>query len=79
MMGEATALCDTIALLSEGIIVEKGASRERCRKYNHQKRIKLHLSSGEDKEFPYEKSLQMRYSDCLKQAVLKPYAHRNRF
>jgi ABC-2 type transport system ATP-binding protein len=54
-MEEATALCDTVALLNEGVIVEKGAPKEVCRKYNHQKKIKLHLSSGEDLELKHGK------------------------
>ena len=47
-MEEAYKLCDNIALLNEGVIVEKGSPKEICRKYNHQKNIKIHLSSGED-------------------------------
>ena len=54
-MEEATALCDMVALLNEGVIVEKGAPKEICRKYNHQKKIKLHLSSGEDLELKHGK------------------------
>lgn len=47
-MYEAEKLCDTIALLNEGHIVEYGAPSEICRRYNHQKRIFLHLNTGED-------------------------------
>ena len=47
-MHEAEKLCDTIALLNEGNIVEFGAPAEICRRYNHQKRIRIHLKSGED-------------------------------
>mgnify|MGYP000955726491 CR=1 FL=1 len=54
-MEEATALCDTVSLLNEGVIVEKGSPKEICRKYNHQKRINLHLSSGEDISLPHGK------------------------
>lgn len=54
-MEEAAALCDTVALLNEGVIVEKGAPKEICRKYNHQKKIKLHLSSGDDMELKHGK------------------------
>ncbi len=54
-MEEATALCDTVALLNEGVIVEKGAPKEVCRKYNHQKKIKLYLSSGDDLELKHGK------------------------
>ncbi len=47
-MHEAEKLCDTIALLNEGNIIEFGAPAEICRRYNHQKRIRIHLKSGED-------------------------------
>ncbi len=53
-MEEAYKLCDRVALLNEGEIVEEGAPKEICRKYNHQKTIKLHLSSGEDIVIPHE-------------------------
>lgn len=49
-MEEAASLCDEVALLNEGKIVERGAPEEICRRYNHQKTIKLHLISGEDIE-----------------------------
>ncbi|MCR5250399.1 MAG: ABC transporter ATP-binding protein [Lachnospiraceae bacterium] len=55
-MEEASSLCDTVALLNEGTIVEEGTPGEICRKYNHQKKIKLHLASGEDMELEHEKS-----------------------
>ena len=49
-MEEAAALCDEVALLNEGKIVEHGAPEDICRRYNHQKTINLHLTSGEDIE-----------------------------
>ena len=53
-MEEAYKLCDRVALLNEGVIVESGSPEKVCRKYNHQKTIKLHLSSGEDIVIPHE-------------------------
>lgn len=47
-MYEAEKLCDTVALLNEGRIVEFGAPADICRRYNHQKRIHIHLKSGAD-------------------------------
>lgn len=47
-MYEAEKLCDNIALLNEGKIVESGAPADICRRYNHQKKIQIHLRSGED-------------------------------
>ena len=46
-MEEATKLCDHVALLHEGNIVEYGNPMQICRKYNHQNRIKILLKSGE--------------------------------
>lgn len=47
-MYEAQKLCDHIALLNEGEIVEYGRPEEICRRYNHQKKILLHLAGGEN-------------------------------
>ena len=56
-MEEASVLCDEVALLNEGKIVDRGAPEDLCRRYNHQKTINIHLKSGEDIELPHsEKS-----------------------
>lgn len=55
-MHEAEKLCDNIALLNEGRIVEYGKPMELCRKYNHQRKYKLHLKSGQDLELCHEKA-----------------------
>lgn len=54
-MHEAEKLCDNIALLNEGEIVEYGNPQAICRKYNYQKRFKLHLKNGKDIELPQNK------------------------
>lgn len=54
-MYEAEKLCDNIALLNEGNIVEYGAPADICRRYNHQKKIQIHLKSGEDIELAHTK------------------------
>ena len=46
-MEEAEKLCDHVALLHEGRIVEYGVPEEICRKYNHQKQICILLKDGE--------------------------------
>ncbi|MBE5877441.1 MAG: ABC transporter ATP-binding protein [Lachnospiraceae bacterium] len=53
-MAEAYKLCNHIALLNDGDIVEYGEPEEICRRYNHQKRIKLHLFNGEDMELAHD-------------------------
>ncbi len=55
-MVEAEKLCDHIALLNEGNIVEYGSPVEICRKYNHQKKIKIHLYDGKNIELSNDKS-----------------------
>lgn len=53
-MHEAQKLCDHIALLNEGKIVEYGTPEEICRRYNHQKKILLHLKDGSNMEISHE-------------------------
>lgn len=53
-MAEAEKLCDNIALLNEGHIVEYGQPKEICRRYNHQKMLKVHLSNGTDVELSHD-------------------------
>lgn len=54
-MQEAEKLCDHIALLNDGNIVEYGSPQDICRRYHHQKRIKIHLKNGEDVRLGYTK------------------------
>lgn len=49
-MAEAEKLCDHVALLHKGKIVEYGSPQEVCRRYNHQKKLLIHLTDGTDKE-----------------------------
>jgi ABC-2 type transport system ATP-binding protein len=51
-MSEAEKLCDHIALLNEGHIIEYGSPSEICRRYNHQKKITIHLTDGRDLQIP---------------------------
>lgn len=55
-MAEAEKLCHHVALLHEGNIVEYGEPKEICRRYNHQKRLKLHLTDGTDVELPHKET-----------------------
>lgn len=54
-MHEAEKLCDVIALLNEGKIVENGVPAEICRRYNHQKKLLVHLKSGTDVSLEHSK------------------------
>lgn len=64
-MHEAEKLCDNIALLNEGRIVEYGAPKEICRRYNHQKSIKLHLKNGEDIILQHNRESGRQLADYL--------------
>lgn len=55
-MTEAEKLCDHIALLNEGRIVEYGSPKEICRRYDHQRMLNIHLYDGEDMQIPFNKS-----------------------
>lgn len=64
-MEEAASLCDRVALLNEGVIVEQGRPDEVCRKYNHKKTIKLHLTNGEDLELVHDAQAAAQISELL--------------
>lgn len=51
-MEEAAKLCDEVALLNEGLIVERGAPREVCLKYNTQKKYRVLLDTREEVVLP---------------------------
>lgn len=55
-MYEAQKLCDHIALLNEGKIVEYGTPEEICRRYNHQKKILVHCANGRDMELSHDET-----------------------
>lgn len=45
-MAEAEKLCQHVALLHEGSIVEYGEPKEICRRYNHQNKLQIRLYDG---------------------------------
>ena len=65
-MTEAEKLCDNIALLSDGKIVEHGSPKEICRRYNHQKKLRIHLSDGNDTEIPHNENSADIISELLR-------------
>jgi len=70
-MEEAYKLCDRVALLNEGVIVECEAPAKICRRYNHQKTIQLHLSSGEDVVVPHESTAAEKIGRLLKDGSIE--------
>ncbi|MCH5325549.1 MAG: ABC transporter ATP-binding protein [Eubacterium sp.] len=65
-MTEAEKLCDNIAMLNEGKIVEYGAPQEICRRYHHQKKLKLHLNDGSDMEISHDSNAGGIVSELMK-------------
>lgn len=55
-MAEAEKICNHVALLNEGCIVEYGTTQEVCRRYNHQKKLLLHLTDGTDLTLSHDAS-----------------------
>jgi len=47
-MEEATKMCDHVALLNEGIIVEYGTPKEICLKYNKVRKYSIQLEDGSE-------------------------------
>ena len=48
-MNEATLLCDKLALLNEGRLVEQGSPKDLIQKYNQNKRVKLSYQDGSER------------------------------
>lgn len=71
IMAEAEKLCDHIALLNEGRIVEYGTPAEICRRYDHQRRLKLHLYDGTDVELPNNRSAAKAVERYLEQELVE--------
>lgn len=70
-MAEAEKLCDNIALLNEGKIVEYGNPGEICRRYNHQKKIMVHLYGGEDMVLSHDVNGAEKIMSYLKEGKLE--------
>jgi ABC-2 type transport system ATP-binding protein len=64
-MTEAEKLCGRIALLNEGKIVEYGSPEEICRRYDHQRMLKIHLTDGRDVELPHNRDAAPALSELI--------------
>lgn len=67
-MYEAESLCDHIALLSEGSIIEYGAPAELCKKYNHLNQLRITLKNGE---------MVVLDNNCTSALQMKDYLEKN--
>lgn len=70
-MVEASKLCDHIALLNEGNIVEYGKPTEICRRYNHQKKILVHLKDATDVEMQNDRTAAVQISGYLEEEMVE--------
>lgn len=65
-MSEAEKLCDNIVMINEGKIAEQGCPQEICRRYNHQRMLKIHLSDGTDIQIPHNENASEKVAELLK-------------
>ncbi|MDE7363209.1 MAG: ABC transporter ATP-binding protein [Oscillospiraceae bacterium] len=65
-MSEAEKLCDDIVMINEGKIVEHGSPREICRRYNHQRMLKIHLSDGSDIRLVHDENAADKVAELIK-------------
>ena len=70
-MEEASVLCDEVALLNEGKIIERGAPEDVCRRYNHQRKILIHLTTGEDIELAHDTDSAGKISSLIEQGTME--------
>lgn len=70
-MEEAAALCDEVALLNEGKIVDKGNPSDICRRYDHKKTVSIHLKTGEDLNLDYSEGSADRICALLRQGMIE--------
>lgn len=70
-MEEAAKLCDHVALLNEGKIVEYGEPEEICRRYNHHHKIKIRFYSGECEEIGSSISEADKIADYFRRGIIE--------
>jgi len=70
-MAEATKLCDNVALLNEGKIVEYGAPDEICRMYNPNKIVSVLLKDGQTLELPIDKTSSPKIAEMFENELVE--------
>ncbi|EMC06765.1 ABC transporter ATP-binding protein [Streptococcus mutans] len=65
-MNEATLLCDKLALLNEGRLVEQGSPKDLIQKYNQNKQVKLSYQDGSERILDFTELGQAMASDSEK-------------
>ena len=69
-MAEATQLCDNVALLNDGEIVEYGTPGEVCRKYNHNQIVSVLLKDGNRLEFPNNRTASSQIAELFDKELI---------
>ncbi len=69
-MFEAESMCDNIALLNQGKIVEYGNPQDICRKYNHLNKLQIRLQDGSMKELPNGDASAEQIKDYLSKNLI---------
>lgn len=69
-MFEAELLCDNVALLNQGNIIEYGNPKEVCKKYNYLNKIQIHLKDGRYMEFSNDKTTANEIKLLLEQELI---------
>ncbi len=64
-MNEATLLCDRLALLNKGKLVEQGVPREIIQKYTRDKQVKIIYSDFSEKIVSFEEISKEDFSDVM--------------
>lgn len=70
-MEEAHKLCNHVALLNEGKIVEYGEPEEVCRRYNHQNKLQIRLYGGKQIELPNNKMAANKMKKYLEEEAVE--------
>lgn len=70
-MEEATKLCDNVALLFEGNVVEHGKPKVICQKYNHQNEITVLLEDDRFYSFENKKENASKIAELFQNNIVK--------
>ena len=64
-------MCNHVALLNDGMIVEYGEPEEVCRRYNHQNKLQIRLYDGKQIELPNNKEAADRIKEYLEEEAVE--------
>lgn len=64
-MNEATLLCDNLALLNKGKLIEQGNPADIIQKYNTNKRIKIIYKNREERIFDFSELTKLNIDDII--------------